>query len=343
MIAQDLLEREVMDLSSTSDVLPFCVYHWGYRSYLSGPSLTRSKDGVRYECAPVKKDSPYGKWKFAFKFYTINPMIRPIPYGMSLFCAKTRSTFPWDTVSIKTVYDPLNVSEEGCIYFIAYTKPVPFTTALYNHTRGEQHASSTFTSHDPNPPSQPGERQGEYVRVPDSKNPTTITAYEWKGEASGLYQLDDLAFLGIGDTNTRTWRHSAIFPIYVMSPKVFGEKHEDILFTCHNATCFPKKDGSNYVSEVDIGITPRITKTKFPKALTLRDCVIKCNQLVPPRFGGGHPFGLLSIINAEIGSSEEEKLIKKIAKTSPIVIAVMVGILVLSLSLIIYYAVRSKE
>ena len=345
MTARDLIEREVMELSSTSDVLPFCVYHSGHLSFISGPSLTRSKDhGVRYECVKANEESPYGEWKLAFTFYAVNPMLRPIPYGMSLFCAPQRNEYPWDTVSLNTVYDPFDVMSENCIYFITYTKPVPFTTPLYNHVRGKGlQSSSVFASLDPNPPNQPGERQGKYVRVPDAKNPTTITAYEWKGDASGLYQLDDLAFLGIGDTNTRTWRHSAIFPIYVMSPEVFGDQYENILFTCHNATCFPHKHDSNYASEVDVRITPRIAKTKYPKARTLSHCVTRCNQLVPAETEGGHPFGLLSIINAEIGPSQAEKWEGKIAKLPPVVIAVVVGVLVLSLSLVIYYAIRSKE
>ena len=81
-------KNKLLDLTTTSDVLPFCVYYWVnpqeniYRSYLSGPSLVKDKDGNRYRLSSElpkveKKDTDYFVEvgtadrldKLAFQFY----------------------------------------------------------------------------------------------------------------------------------------------------------------------------------------------------------------------------------------------------------------------------------
>lgn len=346
MTEKQFLESEQVDLLTTSDVLPFCVYHWidpsveMYRGYLSGPSIIKDEQGkFKYTCAEPNSLNPYGKWSLAFTFYAINPMVRPIPYGMSLFCAKQRDTFPWDTVSIQPVYDPYDINNE-CVYFTTYTKPVPWTTPLYVHVRGTfDFPTAAFPSLSPNAPLT--DYPGRFVKS-KPKVFSTLPNYVWTGTQRTLAQLTDLA-IAEEDSTEPGWHHSRIFPFYVLSPDLFGPNFEKITFTCHNANCMPHNPNSDYIDRVSVSLNERLHGEK-PKPRRLRDCVIRCNQLVPGELGGGHPFDLISLINSELGQmkTRSPSLENKITGTSPIVIAVMVTVLVVSLGVLIYFSLRTK-
>ena len=150
MTDTEFVDNTLLDYTSASDVLPFCVYYWInpkesiYRAYLSGPSIIRVNDGVEYKCLPPKSLDNYGNWTLGFTFYAINPMLRPIPTGMALFCAERKHSFPWDTRTVRIVYDPYDINNR-CVYFIAYIQPTPWTKPLFVHVQGsEEFSESSF-------------------------------------------------------------------------------------------------------------------------------------------------------------------------------------------------------
>jgi hypothetical protein len=357
MTERKFLQSELVDLASDSDVLPYCVYHsinestGTYRGYISGPSLRKNKHGkIVFTCAQPESRDPYGRWTLAFKFYAINPMVRPIPYGMGLFCAKKSSTigpspggeaFPWDTQDVRLIYDPYDVDQE-CVYFIAYNKPVPWTEPLFVHVKGGvEFPSGAFPSLDPNPPTQ--DYEGKYVRT-NEEDDRSVASYRWEGSRRVLNSLTSSG-VAAGPLGTNTgWRQSRVFPIYVLSPKIFGDDFEAIRFTCHNANCFPHNPNDSYVEDVEATIKVTLQGGGRYTPLRLRNCVIRCNQLVPEELGGGHPFDIVSMIDAEISDMEAKNpgLSTRIANTPPIVIAILVGAMAAVLGLIIYFALRKS-
>ena len=351
MTEREFMENEVADLASANDVLPFCVYHsvnpkMGiYLGYLSGPTITRDIDGkLRYTCAPPKQTHPYGEgWSLAFKFYAINPMLRPIPNGMSLFCAERKNKFPWNTTKIRMVYDPFDINDH-CVYFIAYTKPTPWTKPLYVHVRGTYETPiSSFPSWHINAPIP--SPLGKYVKT-NTKFFSTQPSYKWVGASNVEIQLDDTSL----ETNLKTlldWHHAAIFPFYVLSPDIFGEDYEKILFTCHNAHCFPYNPKSNYIKNVSVVINKKFRADGVPIPRRLSECVVRCNQVVPAEVGGGRPFDLLSLISAEMNTMVDQEdppssSGKGISKVSSIIIIVLVIILVTSLTVLVYLSMNKK-
>ena len=347
MTERQFVKDEVVNLAVTSDVLPFCVYHWVdpsmavYRGYVSGPSVSRGKDGkFKYKCSIPAPMDPYGEWSLAFTFYAINPMVRPIPNGMGLFCAQRRESFPWDTTKISLVYDPFDIDSE-CVYFIAYTRPTPWTKPLYIHVQGTVDFPRTaFPTWDPNPPV--SDIPGKYV-LTKTKFFSTQPAYKWVGKSSEESQLED-GGLDVGDSELLGWHHARIFPFFVLSPELFGHDYEGVRFTCHNATCFPYNPNNDYVEKVSISINERLHDPNKPTPRRLRECVVRCNQLVPEELGGGKPFDLIALISSQLDRMVQESpsIGDRLSRVSPIVIAVLVVILVASLAILIYFSLRRK-
>lgn len=77
--------------------------------------------------------------------HVINPVVRPIPVGMTLLCAKNVPSLS-DGNSIEIVYDPFNVSTT-CTRFLAWLSPVPYTAPLYILNNGVN-TYMTFDSQD---------------------------------------------------------------------------------------------------------------------------------------------------------------------------------------------------
>ena len=152
MESSKFISTEISELSSHSDVIPFCVYHFVdkkqgvYHGYISPPELYNHVDGPRYKCGPPPQTNG---WEKKFIFYAINPMINPIPFGMALFCANRRVKYPYDTTTVKFSYDPYNI-KDSCVYFIAYTKGVEHSTPIFTHVLRDKNIA--FPSLDPNPP-----------------------------------------------------------------------------------------------------------------------------------------------------------------------------------------------
>ena len=337
------LETEKIELSIASDVIPFCVYHWVdpkmgvHRGFISHPSVIKGEDdNFKYTCTHPNKLNPYGKWSFAFRFYAVNPMVRPIPNGMGLFCAKKRITFPWDTTQVKLVYDPYNISDE-CVYFIAYTKPVPWTKPLYVHIQGSTHSPTmVFPSWDPNPPIK--NTEGKYMKT-ETKFFSTQPVYSWVGDPIEQTIEEDS---DIDSTSSHLgWLQESISPIFVLSPQLFGENYEDIKFQCHNAACYPVNPNNDYIDRVSVSPTMGF----LDNPMTLAECVISCNQIVPAEAGGGHSYDILTMISSKLDklARSSPSLGKRISSvSSPIVISILVAILLVSLTVLVYFSIRNK-
>jgi hypothetical protein len=122
------------------DILPFCIYHYfeeqteAVYGYLGLPEKVRRNGEISFHCS-TSKNGTDTKWKFNSSFYAIEPSFRPIPSGMKIFCVETNSSFPYDSLKLKVVYDPFTIAS-NCVYFITYIKPVPNTIPLYFFKKG---------------------------------------------------------------------------------------------------------------------------------------------------------------------------------------------------------------
>ena len=133
-----------------STVIPFCIYHKvdlktkSYQCYIATSTLVLRTDGTkRYECRP----HPDPNWKLDSIFYAVNPLVRPVPNGMQLFCAKRNPKWPHQTTSVDLVYDVFDHYVDGT-YFFTYTTPVPNATPLYIWMNGDS-AFADFSSSPP--------------------------------------------------------------------------------------------------------------------------------------------------------------------------------------------------
>lgn len=153
-------------------ILPYCISHDNnsLTGYIGPPSVT--KDGGKLVCdiKPI-----YGGMNY-HSFYAVSPLVRPIPYGMQLYCALMADSAPHNTVDVELVYDIFDVHDlgeadwGGCTMFMAYPQPVPNTVPLYLHKRADQ----LYPSFDEKPPSDDegwGKASGGsplYVMTPES-------------------------------------------------------------------------------------------------------------------------------------------------------------------------------
>ena len=339
------LDMELTDMMTNSDILPFCVYHWVdpdqgiYLAYLRGPEFATNKNGqVFLTCGDTPpSNNPYGRWKKAFTFYAVNPALKPIPFGMSLFCAKRAQEFPWNTTEVKFVYDQFNVDNK-CVYFIAYTMPVPFTTPLFLHHQEK----SSFPSLDPNPPKLPyshGQPKGE---IELNKKVGLVKNYTFKG----LPRIHSLEVDRTYDPESGLlWTRGEISPIFVLSPDDFGDEYWNIKFICNNTRCIPYlHQRKNELDDVFRGEQYPIVPS------SLRDCVIRCNQLVSYDLAQtkkgmwDSPFDALDLIKDELSRIPEDHstIEERIGSTSPLVIAIVIGLFVVILSIIIYMVLTKK-
>jgi hypothetical protein len=304
--AQSLINREVIDYVAQSDILPFCVYHLSSqppRGYISGPQI--SSNGKLY-CPEPPPDSAYGPWKLAFSFYAINPNIRPLPYGTELFCSHTAQSYPYDTTSVQYLYDPYDL-QKNCVYFIAYTKPVPWSMPLFLHNSGSsvypsKHSSSPFET-------QTGSGSSEF----------TYNPRHWGGTGH-------------------------INPVYVLSPELFGPNYQEIKFVCNIATCLPflpkhAKDVQAFRFEKNLDFT---IDGGVPKPTSLSECITRCNELIPRDETIGTPLNLIDIIHRELGSSSSPSVSLSaetvVSKTDSILdktILISIGIIVVLTSLVV--------
>lgn len=139
-------------MSDTGGLIPYCIYHYidpGTNTYLGyikpGIKVLLEDGSYTYDCQ--SEPVTLKKWFRADVFYALRPSFRPIPSGMKLFCVDLVNSFPYDSVNLKTIYDPFN-NEKNCENFITYNQPIPNTERLYIHKLGKH----VFPSFDKKPP-----------------------------------------------------------------------------------------------------------------------------------------------------------------------------------------------
>ena len=184
---------------SSTDILPFALFHNINDCYIATcSSLT--------ECDYTKLYNTQGGWKLASIFFAVNPLFRPIPDGMQLFCAKRNPAWPYQTISLEMVYDVFNDYSDGT-YFITYTMPVPNTTPMYIWNTN----STTFVDFSPKAPPM------------DADQPLKPLVM---GDVSSI-------------TENSVWKLAILSPIYVLHPSIVGDDYTNIKFQCNNGECIP--------------------------------------------------------------------------------------------------------
>ena len=331
-------------------VLPFCIYHWRDTSthvirslVLRAESIIDSGKGgkVEYHCLVPKQGGPHGRWILSARFYAINPSLIPIPSGLTLFCAKHRNEWPYDTLSVEPIYDlyDLDVSE-NCVFFVAYSKPVPGSAPLYVYSKGattEDVETRAFISYSPQaPPSD--EHKPESPGAQESRISGSLRAQKLTSRQVQL--LSDQLESG---TKGTSWGTATISPIYVMSPDIFGADPTAIKFVCNLGRCLP----SNPALERSDIYWGRGTD-KEPKPLY--ECIVDCNQLVmfggPSGQSGGkqRPFSLFLAIREKAQQLKKEDSFTGFFKRIPsVIIAVMIGLLILAVFVVAYLSLNRKK
>ena len=137
----------------TDAVIPYGLYHHIdkntgiYHSNIVSPVKVKNIDGTyKYEVPDTIDDKKY--WNLVHIFYAVNPLFRPLPKGMKLFCAIKNKKFPYNIINLKLIYDVFDNSFEGT-YFITYSTPVPNVKELYTWNNKNGYSFTDFFSHPP--------------------------------------------------------------------------------------------------------------------------------------------------------------------------------------------------
>lgn len=256
----------------TDSIIPVCLYHHVdkasgvYRCRITTSTKVRKIDGTyTYKCP---KDTN-NVWKLVSVFYAIQPLFRPIPAGMKLFCAKRSKLPPYHTTNVELVYDVFDNSVDGT-YFITYSTPVPNATPLYTWVSKSGAFSDFSTS---SPPS-------------DINTPVMTDIHR---DVSSI-------------KHTKIWDSAMINPIYVLHPSIMGPDYTKIKFMCNNGSCLPHA-GQEWIEKSraakKVGWTgPDIYNPGHihHEPMSLPECLVNCNELVRIKDGGGSPMNLINII-----------------------------------------------
>jgi len=138
-------------------VIPFCIYYNidkltdTYWSRITSARVVETeKDGkveVSFECSP-KLFPDKDRWILGAVFYTISPIVKPIPRGMVLMRAHHKEAFPYDTNKVEVGWNPFHIYTNANT-FVTYSRPVQNTIPLYFWKRYE-HVFPTFSKNPPN-------------------------------------------------------------------------------------------------------------------------------------------------------------------------------------------------
>lgn len=196
-----------MNIQTAPELTLLCLYHYVdpesqvILGYIGQSQIVKREDGsLSYLCMNESTKPEWKFWKLVGVFIAVSPLLRPIPTGMRLFCAKTKNSYPYDTESVETVYDPFN-AKENCNYFITYTQPTPGTVPLYLHKLGD----GIFPSFDKNPPTDNPNWNNEilnpiFVMTPNSLG---IEEEKFNSEDINFYCLNNRCLPWTKDTDTK--------------------------------------------------------------------------------------------------------------------------------------------
>ncbi len=88
--------------------------------------LQWSHDSNHYLLQPTGKFFSEFDWTPVCQFYAINPMVKLIPHGASLFRAMQNPSFPYKTERIEYVFNTFEaIHDTRNLYFIAFNQPTP--------------------------------------------------------------------------------------------------------------------------------------------------------------------------------------------------------------------------
>lgn len=182
-----------------------------YRGYVVSAKARKNDDNeIIYDYKIDTNVFRHG-WKIVDQFYALNPLFRPIPTGMNLYCVEHSSSAPMKISAFYKDYDIFDVNRQNCTFFIAYGQPVVNTTSLYFHDMGEDGLFPTFAR---DPPSGKGKwsnvkfspvfvmtsfSQMKSLRGIDSKYDESIRfrclnkkCVPWTDKQSDMFRTEDL-------------------------------------------------------------------------------------------------------------------------------------------------------
>jgi len=249
-------------------------------------------------------------------FFAIDPSIEPIPYGMSMICAKNNESYPYDLESVKIVYDPSSKKEDNSIYFITYIKPVPLTVPLFVHIKENR----TFLSYHQTVSNIRG--GAPPLNAFDLKKRAFDPSESMYGNMTARkerLQLDNIIY----PESDIFWGRN-IDPLYVITPEVFNDS-KNINFICLNNTCVPFLS-EFYNKNQDIYDLP--TKLE-PKKIT--KCLIDCKLEDKPQ----------TLIEQIQQSIQSEPLFSNVNIKSALLLFIV--ILVIALSSILIFEFFTKK
>jgi hypothetical protein len=115
-----------------------------YRGYIVAANSRRNeKNEIVYDYKIDTNVFRHG-WRVVNKFYALNPLFRPIPTGMNLYCVEHSNSTPMKISALYKDYDIFTVNKQNCTFFITYGQPVVNTVSLYFHNVGENGLFPTF-------------------------------------------------------------------------------------------------------------------------------------------------------------------------------------------------------
>ena len=258
-------------------IIPICVYHIiesdKFLCYINSSQNMLDENGNQVvECIKPPIENPYGNaWHLAFYFYSVNPLFRPVPVGMQLYCAIRNPEYPYNTIQIKKISDSWpNLDLDGT-YFYAYNKPVPETKPLYIY---EKDHKEIFVNYCAEPPPclettyKPSPNKIEHLK-------SSVKAYK---DPADPYVFPD------------SWVDADISPIFVMKMEDFPkEDPSEIKFICNNGIVMPWNGP----------LGDSVYNVSNQKPEIFYEAVVDCNELVPDNQGGGAPFSLINLIKQQ--------------------------------------------
>jgi len=120
-----------------------------YRGYIVAADAGKNENGEIVYDYKIDTNIFLPGWRTVGKFYALNPLFRPIPTGMNLYCVEHSNSSPMRISAFYKDYDIFNINRQNCTYFITYGQPVLNTASLYFHDMGE---NGLFPSHGRDPP-----------------------------------------------------------------------------------------------------------------------------------------------------------------------------------------------
>ena len=142
-----------MDDVDLTQLMPYCLFKNVTQPpaifRLQAPSLLKSNmDGSRqYQC---ELPSQLPSWSPYIKFYTMSPMMRPIPQYSALIAFEHNAAAPHELLRANILYDVMDNASydramsmlrkpmEYSVVVCAFTYPVPKAVPLYLYTRNDQ-------------------------------------------------------------------------------------------------------------------------------------------------------------------------------------------------------------